>query len=61
MSGRELLVQGIIYFNWFVLSYLIVLNSVYLILFLASLIETIRHSRRNLRVDYETILTSDMT
>ncbi len=60
MSWREVLVQGIVYFNWFVLAYFIILNSVYLVLFLASLWETIRHSRRNLRVDYETMLSSDM-
>ena len=60
MSWRELLIQGIIYFNWFVLGYFIILNSVYLVLFLASLWETIRHARRNLRVDYEIMLSSDM-
>ena len=60
MSWREIIIQFIVYFNWFVLGYFIVLNSVYLILFLASLVETIRHARRNLRVDYETMLASDM-
>ncbi len=60
MIWRDLLVQGIIYFNWFVLGYFVILNSVYMVLFLASLWETIRHARRNLRVDYETMLSSDM-
>jgi cellulose synthase/poly-beta-1,6-N-acetylglucosamine synthase-like glycosyltransferase len=61
MSWRDLLTLGIIYFNYFVLYYFVALNSIYLVLFLASLGEVIRFVRRTFRSDYQQILTSDMT
>ncbi len=61
MEWRSGLIQGILYFNYFVLWYFIALNGIYLILFLASLGEVIRFLRRTFAGDYKQILASDMT
>ena len=61
MDWRSVLVQGIVYFNYFVLGYFIALNTTYFILFLASLVEVTRFLRRTFSSDYQQILTSDMT
>jgi len=56
-----MLTAAVIGFNLFVLWYFIVLNGIYLILFLASLAEVTRYLRRTFSSDYQQILTSDMT
>lgn len=61
MTWRDVLIQGIIYFNYFVLWYFIALNSVYLVLFVTSLSGILRVLRRTFSSDYQQILTSDMT
>jgi cellulose synthase/poly-beta-1,6-N-acetylglucosamine synthase-like glycosyltransferase len=61
VNWQGLLIQGIVYFNYFVLWYFIALNSIYLILFAASLVEIVRFVRRSYASDYQQILTSDMT
>jgi cellulose synthase/poly-beta-1,6-N-acetylglucosamine synthase-like glycosyltransferase len=61
VNWQGLLIQGIVYFNYFVLWYFIALNSIYLVLFVASLVEIVRFVRRSYASDYQQILTSDMT
>jgi len=48
-------------FNWFVLSYFLVLNTVYLLLFLLSLVEVLKFVRRTFFSDYRQIMQSEMT
>lgn len=48
-------------FNVFVLVYFIALNSIYLILFLISLVEVLKFVRRTFFSDYRQIMQSDMT
>jgi cellulose synthase/poly-beta-1,6-N-acetylglucosamine synthase-like glycosyltransferase len=48
-------------FNYFVLSYFLVLNTTYFVLFLISLTEILRFVRRTFFSDYQQILRSDMT
>jgi cellulose synthase/poly-beta-1,6-N-acetylglucosamine synthase-like glycosyltransferase len=61
MDLKGLLTSAVIGFNWFVLWYFIALNGIYLVLFLASLLEVTRYLRRTFSSDYQQILTSDMT
>ena len=61
MDLKGLLISAIVGFNLFVLWYFIALNGIYLILFLASLVEVTRYLRRTFSSDYQQILTSDMT
>jgi cellulose synthase/poly-beta-1,6-N-acetylglucosamine synthase-like glycosyltransferase len=61
MDWRETLIQGILYFNYFVLFYFVVLNTIYLVLFMTSLVESRRFARRTFHSDYRQILTSDLT
>ena len=56
-----MLIDGVIYFNEFVLVYFIALNSTYLFLFLVSLREVLRFVKRTFFTDYQHILTSDLT
>jgi cellulose synthase/poly-beta-1,6-N-acetylglucosamine synthase-like glycosyltransferase len=57
----EVLANGIVLFNQFVLVYFVLLNSTYLFLFLLSLREVLKFVRRTFFTDYHHILTSDLT
>src|SRR6266581_4203689 len=48
-------------FNRWVIYYFALLNGVYLVLFLVSLVEVVRFVKRTFFSDYEQILKSDMT
>jgi len=61
MDWKGLLISAVVGFNLFVLWYFIILNGIYLILFLASLAEVMRYLRRTFSSDYQQILTSEMT
>jgi cellulose synthase/poly-beta-1,6-N-acetylglucosamine synthase-like glycosyltransferase len=61
MSGTALLQDFLVGFNVFVLFYFIALNSIYLILFLISLVEVLKFVRRTFFSDYRQIMQSDMT
>jgi cellulose synthase/poly-beta-1,6-N-acetylglucosamine synthase-like glycosyltransferase len=61
MNWTALLQELLIGFNVFVLLYFIALNSIYLILFLISLVEVLKFVRRTFFSDYRQIMQSDMT
>jgi hypothetical protein len=61
MSWTALLADVIVWFNYFVLFYFIALNSIYLILFLISLVDVLKFVRRTFFSDYRQIMQSDMT
>ena len=61
MNFAAILQDAVIVFNVFVLFYFLVLNSVYLILFLISLAEVLKFVRRTFFSDYRQIMQSDMT
>jgi len=61
MGWHGLLITSVIYFNFFVLGYFILLNGSYFVLFVASLAEVSRVLRRRFQSDYQQILISDMT
>jgi cellulose synthase/poly-beta-1,6-N-acetylglucosamine synthase-like glycosyltransferase len=48
-------------FNWFILSYFLTLNTIYLLLFLLSLVEVLKFVRRTFFSDYRQIMQSEMT
>ena len=48
-------------FNWFVLGYFVVLNTIYLLLFILSLFEVLKFVRRTFFSDYQQIMQSEMT
>lgn len=61
MSWIDLATRAVVWFNYFVLLYFLVLNSIYLGLFLVSLAEILRFVRRTFFSDYRQIMQSDMT
>jgi cellulose synthase/poly-beta-1,6-N-acetylglucosamine synthase-like glycosyltransferase len=61
MSGAAILKDLVVGFNALVLFYFIALNSIYLILFLISLVEVLKFVRRTFFSDYRQIMQSDMT
>ncbi len=61
MILQSVLGEIVLAFNRVVIYYFIALNSVYLILFVISLVEVMRFVRRTFFSDYEQILRSDMT
>ncbi len=61
MSWIEIATRAVVWFNYFVLVYFILLNTLYLGLFLVSLVEIVRFLRRTFFSDYRQILQSDMT
>jgi cellulose synthase/poly-beta-1,6-N-acetylglucosamine synthase-like glycosyltransferase len=61
MNFAAILQDAVIVFNVFVLFYFLVLNSIYLILFLISLAEVLKFVRRTFFSDYRQIMQSDMT
>jgi cellulose synthase/poly-beta-1,6-N-acetylglucosamine synthase-like glycosyltransferase len=61
MNAAAILKDLVVGFNVFVLFYFVALNSVYLILFLISLVEVLKFVRRTFFSDYRQIMQSDMT
>ncbi len=61
MNFSAFLQDAVIVFNVFVLFYFLVLNSIYLILFLISLVEVLKFVRRTFFSDYRQIMQSEMT
>ena len=61
MNWVDLATSAIIYFNYFVLGYFLVLNTSYLLLFLLSLRDVFRFVRRTFFSDYRQIMQSEMT
>jgi cellulose synthase/poly-beta-1,6-N-acetylglucosamine synthase-like glycosyltransferase len=61
MSWVGWLAELLVAFNGFVLVYFLLLNSIYLGLFLVSLLEILRFVRRTFFSDYRQIMQSDMT
>ena len=61
VDWHELLLKSILGFNEYVIYYFITLNSVYLLLFLVSLVEVVRFVRRTFFSDYQQLLKSEMT
>jgi cellulose synthase/poly-beta-1,6-N-acetylglucosamine synthase-like glycosyltransferase len=61
MNWASLLEDLLVAFNVFVLIYFLALNSIYLILFLISLVEVVKFVRRTFFSDYRQIMQSDMT
>ena len=61
VNWHDLLLRAVITFNEFVIYYFLTLNTVYLILFLVSLLEVVRFVRRTFFSDYQQILKSEMT
>lgn len=61
MTSTGLLTDLVVGFNYFVLAYFLVLNTIYLGLFLVSLVEILRFVRRTFFSDYRQIMQSDMT
>ncbi len=61
MSVTEILIRALLAFNVFVLVYFIVLNTIYLVLFVVSLGEVLRFVRRTFFSDYRQLMQSDMT
>ena len=60
MIWLDWLTRGVVGFNVFVLFYFLVLNSIYLVLFLVSLREVLRFVRRTFFSDYRQIMQSDL-
>ena len=61
IDWHDLLLKSVIGFNHYVIYYFVTLNTVYLILFLVSLVEVVRFVRRTFFSDYQQILKSEMT
>jgi cellulose synthase/poly-beta-1,6-N-acetylglucosamine synthase-like glycosyltransferase len=61
MNWLGWLTWGVVAFNVFVLIYFLVLNSIYLGLFVISLVEVVRFVRRTFFSDYRQIMQSEMT
>ncbi len=61
MSWVGWLTEAVVAFNVFVLVYFLILNSIYLGLFLVSLAEVLRFVRRTFFSDYRQIMQSEMT
>jgi len=61
MSWIDLATRAVVWFNYFVLVYFLMLNTLYLGLFLLSLAEILRYLRRTFFSDDRQIMQSDMT
>lgn len=61
MSWIEIATRAVVWFNYFVLVYFLLLNTLYLGLFLVSLAAIVRFLRRTFFSDYRQIMQSDMT
>src|SRR5262249_56662210 len=61
MHWRDVAIAFVYYFNLFVLVYFLILNSIYLFLFMVSLREVFRFVRRTFFSDYGQIMQSEMT
>ena len=61
MIWTRVLQDLLVGFNVFVLIYFLALNSIYLVLFLISLLEVVKFVRRTFFSDYRQIMQSDMT
>ncbi len=61
MTWQFLVIKGIIWFNYFVLFYFLILNTIYLILFVISLFAVLRFVKRTFFSDYMEIMQSEMT
>jgi len=61
MNWAAILKDLVVGFNVFVLFYFVALNSIYLILFLISLVEVLKFVRRTFFSDYRQIMQSNMT
>ena len=61
MSWIEVATRAVVWFNYFVLVYFLLLNTLYLGLFLVSLVEIVRYLRRTFFSDDRQIMQSDMT
>lgn len=61
MTWQMLIIKGIICFNYFVLFYFLILNTIYLILFVISLFAVLRFVKRTFFSDYIEIMQSEMT
>jgi cellulose synthase/poly-beta-1,6-N-acetylglucosamine synthase-like glycosyltransferase len=61
MNFAAFLQDAVVVFNIFVLFYFLVLNSIYLILFVISLLEVLKFVRRTFFSDYRQLMQSDMT
>ncbi|HET9299981.1 MAG TPA: glycosyltransferase [Candidatus Polarisedimenticolaceae bacterium] len=61
MSWIDIATRAVVWFNYFVLVYFLLLNTLYLGLFLVSLVEIVRFLRRTFFSDYRQIMQSDMT
>jgi len=61
MNWLGWLTWGVVAFNVFVLIYFLILNSIYLGLFVISLVEVVRFVRRTFFSDYRQIMQSEMT
>jgi cellulose synthase/poly-beta-1,6-N-acetylglucosamine synthase-like glycosyltransferase len=61
VSWIEIATRAVVWFNYFVLVYFLLLNTLYLGLFLVSLLEIVRYLRRTFFSDDRQIMQSDMT
>jgi cellulose synthase/poly-beta-1,6-N-acetylglucosamine synthase-like glycosyltransferase len=61
IDWHGVLLKSIVGFNTYVIYYFIALNTVYLLLFIVSLVEVVRFVRRTFFSDYQQILKSEMT
>ena len=61
MTGMSILTTFVTGFNHWVIGYFVLLNGVYLLLFLVSFIEVMRFVKRTIFSDYEQIRKSEMT
>ncbi len=61
MTWQYVIITGIIWFNYFVLFYFLILNTIYLLLFIISLFAVLRFVKRTFFSDYIEIMQSEMT
>jgi hypothetical protein len=61
VSWIEIATRAVVWFNYFVLVYFLLLNTLYLGLFVVSLVEIVRFLRRTFFSDDRQIMQSDMT
>lgn len=61
MTWTDVLVRALLGFNVFVFFYFVVLNTIYLVLFVVSLREVLRFVRRTFFSDYRQLMQSEMT
>ncbi|MEW5806885.1 MAG: glycosyltransferase family 2 protein [Acidobacteriota bacterium] len=61
MGWQAIVIKAIIGFNYFVLFYFLILNSIYLLLFIISLFAVLKFVKRTFFSDYREIMQSEMT